>query len=516
MTDGAQSLTGGDVARLRVAGLTKRYGSQTALAAVDLRVAPGEVVAVVGENGAGKSTLSKILAGAIRPDAGRVEVDGRSVEFSSPRDSIRHGISYIPQELAYLPNLGVADNLLVGRWPSRFGFTNRAVVRREAAALAERFGIDIDVDEPIANLRLAERQLAEILKALARDTRVLILDEPTASLTSSEAQNLFRVLRGLAESGVGAIFISHRIDEVFDIADRIVVLRNGRVAASLDPRRTTPRELITHMLGSEVAAMERAVEAASAPPTDDTALRIVSWSRAGLPPIRDLSFDLQRGEILGLFGQRGAGADLVADGLGGRIGDFRGSVERNGVRRSTFSNPRDSRSAGIAYVPPERKRDGLVLGMSIAANLSLLTLRRISRFGWINNYRERRDARGWRERLQIRSRSVTQNVGSLSGGNQQKVLLGARLAAQPEILVLNEPTRGVDVGSRAEIHRYLRDEATRGTAVLWVTSDVEEVVTVSDRVIVMRDGVAVAELSGDDITQQNALALATKEVEVPA
>jgi ribose transport system ATP-binding protein len=503
VTDGA--VTEG----LAASNLSKRYGAHLALQAVDFVIGRGEIVAVVGENGAGKSTLSKILGGAIRPDSGSLMLDGQVLHFGSPRDALHAGISYIPQELAYLPDLTVADNLLVGQWPSRAGFTNRRAVRRRASEIAVKFGVDLDVRRPIAELGLADRQLVEILKALARDTKVLILDEPTASLTSEESSTLFRTLRGLASAGVSVIFISHRLDEIFDIADRLLVLRNGEVVATLTTSQTTPRQLIGHMLGGEVAQAE--LDLPDSAHVGPTALKLRGWTRPGLPDISDLALDLRSGEILGLYGPRGSGADLLADGLGGRIGDFRGTVEIGGVERPAFSNPRESRAAGIGYVPPERKRDGLNLETSISANLSMLVLPRVSRWGFINRLAERRNANEWRDTLQIRCRSITQQVGALSGGNQQKVLLGSRLVAHPSFLVLNEPTRGVDVGTRVQIHQYLKAEASRGTSVLWVTSDIEEAVLVSDRLLVMRDGAVVGELTGRDMTQANALALATGE-----
>src|SRR5579862_1198930 len=501
--------------RLEARSLNKRYGAQVALRAVDFELAVGEAVAVVGENGAGKSTFSKILAGAIRPDSGELRLDGQLLELRSPREALRAGISYIPQELAYVPNLNVADSLLIGRWPNRLGFTTRGAVRREAARIAEEFGVDLDVRRPISDLRLAERQLAEILKALARHAKLIVLDEPTASLTSEESANLFRVLRGLCRAGVGVIFISHRLDEVFEVADRIVVLRNGAAVADVPTAETTTAQLIEHMLGVAIVRAERDVQAETAEPssTQLPTLRVIGYSRPGLPDIRNLNFELRRGEVLGLFGHRGSGADVVADGLGGRIGDFEGRIECGGKEFAPFKNPGEAKRAGISYVPPERKRDGLVLGMSIDANISLLVLERVSHAGVINRHTEQRQATEWRNRLAIRSKSVKQSVESLSGGNQQKVMLASRLEVHPIVLVLNDPTRGVDVGARAEIHKYLKEEATeRGTAVLWITTDAEEAVIVSDRLLVMRDGEIVGELRSAAKTQANALALATEEV----
>jgi ribose transport system ATP-binding protein len=497
------------VPRLTATSISKRYGPELALKYVDLTVGRGEIVAVIGENGAGKSTLSKVLSGAIRSDTGELRLDDELLHVTSPRDALRAGIAYIPQELAYLPNLTVAENLLVGRWPSRLGFTNKVAVRREATRLADRFGIQLDVHKPIVEMALAERQLVEILKALARNAKVLTLDEPTASLTSEEAMNLFRVLRNLAATGVAIIFISHRLDEIFEIADRIVVLRNGAVVAATATAETTPLQLIDYMLGAEAASADRTLGSRST--GEEPVLSVQGWSRPGWPRITDLSLELRKGEVLGLFGQRGSGADLVADGLGGRVSGFRGLTIVHGRPQGTFASPRRAREAGIAYVPPERKRDGLLMNRTIQENLSLLEMRKFSRLGFMNRLAERKMAERWRDILQIRCRSVGQPISSLSGGNQQKVLLGSRLVSRPGLLVLNEPTRGVDVGTRAQIHRYLKDEARRGTAVLWVTSDVEEVVLVSDRILVMRDGRLVGELTGSSISQARALALAAGE-----
>jgi ABC-type sugar transport system ATPase subunit len=305
------------------------------------------------------------------------------------------------------------------------------------------------------------------------------------------------------------IFISHRLDEVFTLADRIVVLRNGDVVANLATATATSHEVIAHMLGAAVAEYEGT--RARAARAGEEALALRNWARVGLPTIVDFSLTLHHNEVLGLFGPRGCGADLIVDGLAGRVTDFDGELRLEGYARPLFRNARDARAAGLAYVPPERKREGLVMALPVQTNLTLHVLSSVSRLGWINRRRERRVAEEWRDRLVIRLRSVRQPVESLSGGNQQKVLLGSRLLSKPRVLVLNEPTRGVDVGARAEIHRYLRGEADAGAAILWVTSDAEEAVVVSDRLLVMRDGAIVGELTGSDMTQRNALMLATKE-----
>jgi ribose transport system ATP-binding protein len=491
---------------LNVEGATKYYGPVPALRDVSFSVGAGEILAVVGENGAGKSTLSKILAGVVQPDEGTLTLRGKPLKVRSPREALEAGMSYIPQELEYLPNLTVAENLAVGRWPSRGGFTNTKRGREAAEELAGRFGISLDVRRPITEMGLAERQLVEILKALARDTSILILDEPTAALTSDEAQNLFRAVKGLTASGVGVIFISHRLDEVLEFADRILVLRNGIVAADTPAATATPQEVIRQMLGTEPEHLAKSARGAH-----DTraALSLESWTRIGLPNIVDVSLELGEGEVLGLFGLRGSGADLIAGALGGRVQGFRGDLLVMGQKRELFDSARASRAAGIGYVPPERKRDGLVLEMSIQSNISMLVLGDVAKVGFIGRSQERCLAQKWRETLDVRCQSLTQHVGLLSGGNQQKVLLASRLATEPAVLVLNEPTRGVDVGTRLQIHDYLRNEARHGRSVLWVTSDVEEAVAVSDRLLIMRDGKLVGELTDERMTQTLALTLAT-------
>jgi ribose transport system ATP-binding protein len=498
--------SGGEV--LRATKLAKSYGGHLVLKHVDFAIEAGEIVAVIGENGAGKSTFAKIIAGAVKPDSGELTCGGRSVEFRSPRDSLRAGIAYIPQELAYLPNLTVADNILVGRWPHRAGVTSDLSIRALATNEAQRFGIQVPVARRMSDLTLAERQLVEILKALTRSSSVLVLDEPTASLTSSESKNLFGILRRLARDGLSVIFISHRMDEVFEVSDRVVVLRNGEVVGDVATAATTRPELIGYMLGAAAGELAEQREARS---FNDVALELVEWSLFGEPQIRNFNLTVRRGEIVCLFGIRGSGGEAIAEGLAGRKPKFEGGLLIEGKRYSVFRKPAAARKAGIGYVPAERKREGLVMPLSVEANLSLLVLRLISKLGWLSAKAERRLGNQLRDRMQIRLRALSQPVSTLSGGNQQKVMLASRLATQPRVLVLQEPTRGVDVGARVEIHHFLRSIAAQGTAVLWVTTDVEEAVLIADRLVVLREGTVVAELIGQKMTQGKALELATKD-----
>ncbi len=493
---------------LRATRLAKSYGGHLVLKHVDFSIDAGEIVAVIGENGAGKSTFAKIVAGAVQPESGELTCQGRHVEFRSPRDALKAGIAYIPQELAYLPEVSVAENILVGRWPHRAGVTSSLAIRALASAEARRFGIDVAVGRKMASLTLAERQLVEILKALTRSSAVLVLDEPTASLTSSESKNLFAILRKLARTGLSVIFISHRMDEIFEVSDRTVVLRNGEVVANVATAKVTRSELIGHMLGAAAAEFGERRDAGT---FKDPALQLEGWSWRGEPAIRDFSLTVHRGEIVCLFGLHGSGGEVLAEGLAGRKPKFEGTVVINGKRHPMFRRPGSARKAGIGYVPAERKREGLVMPLPVYANLSLLVLRLVSTLGWLRPSAEHRLAVELRDRMQIRLRSLAQPVSTLSGGNQQKVLLASRLAFQPKVLVLQEPTRGVDVGARFEIHQYLRSIAAQGMGVLWVTTDVEEAVLIADRLVVMREGVVVAELTGTGKTQGNALELATKD-----
>jgi ABC-type sugar transport system ATPase subunit len=493
---------------LNATGLGKSYGGHLVLKHINFSIGEGEIVAVIGENGAGKSTFAKIVTGVIRPDGGQIEIRGKAVELQSPRDALREGIAYIPQELAYLSNRSVADNILVGRWPSRAGFTSERAITAAASAEAAKFGIELHLDWPMAQLTLAERQLVEIVKALTRSSRVLVLDEPTASLTSGESSKLFSILRQLGKTGLSVIFISHRMDEVFDVSHRVVVLRNGEVVGNVRTEEATRPQLIGLMLG---AAAEEYRERREDRAFTEPALQLVGWSWNGEPPIRDLNLVVHRGEIVTLFGLRGSGGEAIAEGLAGRNPRFGGTVVVEGREFPVFKTIQASGRAGIGYLPAERKRDGLVMPLSVQANLSLLVLPRLSRLGWIQQSAERRDAEQVRQTLQIRARSLSQIVATLSGGNQQKVVLGSRLMAKPRVLVLQEPTRGVDVGARFEIHHYLRGIAEQGTAILWITTDVEEAVLVADRLVILREGRIVAELTGKAKTQGQAVAMAAKD-----
>jgi ribose transport system ATP-binding protein len=500
------SRVGGSGPLLRTVGISKSYSGNRVLADVSFRLTSGESVAVIGENGAGKSTFAKVLAGAIRPDGGTLEVGGEPVSFHSPRDALRHGIAFIPQELAYVPHMTVAENILLGHWPGWHGLTSPGSTVRDAQRECERYGILLDVRRVMTTLKLADRQIVEIIKALARKAQVIVLDEPTASLSEQESRALFAVLKRLTDAEVGVIYISHRMDEVYEFSDRVVVFRNGELVASVAPAESTPAQLIAYMLGQE---KEKFVQSARRVARDKAVVELREWTHDGVPSLSHVSLSVARGEIVGLYGLRGSGADLVAEGLAGLRPEIRGELSLNRAPRPIFATPLAAYQAKVAYVPPERKRDGLVLILSIQSNLVLLILQRLSRWGVVRRRQEATTAQELAARFDVRYRTLGQPLGQLSGGNQQKVLLASRMAASPQLLILQEPTRGVDVGARVEIHRFLVDIARQGCAVLLVTSDVEESVIVSDRLIVLRDGAIVGELSGSSKTQASAIALST-------
>jgi ribose transport system ATP-binding protein len=490
---------------LETSGLCKRYASHLVLADIDFVLDRGQSVAVVGENGAGKSTFAKILAGVVRPDDGEIRLEGDLVAFDSPRAALQSGVAFIPQELAYVPALTVGENILIGRLPSNRGIVSHRSILREAGQAASRFGIALAMDRRMASLRLAERQMVEIVKALARRARVLVLDEPTAALNDDESRNLFAVLKKLASEGVGIVYISHRMDEVHRFSDRVDVFRNGRRVASVKPSEATPDELIHHMLGQAAEKIHFTEREAS---DEQPVLSLLDWHSEGDQRLDGVSLTVGKGEIVGLFGIRGCGSDVIAEGLAGRYPGISGNLVVEGRRHKIFATPRGARKANVGYVPQERKIDGLVLPMSIRDNLSLLVLNRFSQLGLFNRRLASSSANDLAHRFDVRYRNLGQQVVELSGGNQQKVLLASRLAPRPRILVLHEPTRGVDVGARVEIHQFLRNVAAQGTAVLLVTPDVEEAVAVSDRLLVMRNGRVVAELQGTTKTQAQALRLA--------
>ena len=507
---------------MELRGIGKRYGSNQVLQGIDLELVPGRCIGLVGENGAGKSTLLSIISGKTPQSDGTLRLDGAEVAFKSPREARAQGIEIIPQELAYVPHLSVAENLMMPNWPrGRWGVTQRWL-RKAGAEAVDRLGLSIDVRRDMIDLSLAERQLVEIAKALLGDARVLILDEPTASLHARETEFLLERLRSLKAAGVSLVYVCHHLDESVEISDEIVVLRNGRMEDRSATADTSLGRTVNLMLGAEYEAP--ATEQADSSVPHEVALRLDGWTSEQQPAIDDVSLEIRTGEIVGIFGLVGSGAETVARALGGHERRVTGTVSVGAASGSAGaapgagadagastttpvpSTPIRSRALGIAYVPAERKTDGLALNQSISENITVMELGRYATpLGVMKGRAQLDGAKRLATETDVRCTSVKQEVGELSGGNQQKVLLASRLAAAPRVLVLHEPTRGVDIGSRTQIHQQLAEFARQGAAVVLVTSDVQEAIDATDRLVVMRDGRVVDELTHDRKTKSIAL-----------
>jgi rhamnose transport system ATP-binding protein len=489
---------------LQLRGVSRRFAGVQALEDVDLDLAAGEVHALVGENGAGKSTLVKILAGVHRPDAGTIRLGGEEVDLDGPAAARDRGIAVIHQQPNLFPDLDVAENVFVGRLPrGRLGRIDWREARAATERLLARLGVVLRVTTPVRGLPVADQQLVEIVKALSIDARVLVMDEPTAALSGREVERLFASVRQLRLDGVAVLFVNHRLEEVFALCDRITVLRDGRRVITAPIADLTPAETIRHMVGRRVDSLypKEPVDAG------EVALQVRGLTRSGV--FRDIGFDVRRGEIVALAGLVGAGRTEVARALFGIDRADSGDVLVRG-RRVEIASPAGAMRAGLAYVPEDRHHQGLVLGFSIAANISLPVLSRLTRAGGvIDAGRERSLARDYAERLQVRATGVEQPVADLSGGNQQKVVIAKWLATRPDVLILDEPTRGIDVGAKAEVHRIISRLAADGLAILLISSELPEVIGMADRVVVFHEGRVAATLPRADATEERIMAAAT-------
>jgi len=487
-------------------GIEKAFPGVRALDQCRFEFRSGEVHALVGENGAGKSTLMKVLAGVARCDAGTIRLDGREVVIGSPRAAQDLGISIIHQELNLMPHLTVAQNIFIGREPRRRlrFLLDEPAINEQARTLLERLRLRIDPRTRVSELTVAKQQMVEIAKALSLSSRVLIMDEPTAALTDAEIAELFRITRELRDKGVGIVHISHRLEELHAISDRITVMRDGKTVQTLATPDATIEEIIRLMVGRTI--YEGAPEIPDLPHHEVVLeLRHVSRGRA----LRDISFTLRRGEILGVAGLVGAGRTEVARAVFGADPIDSGEILVRG-RAVKIRSPRDAVRHGIAYLSEDRKRFGLVLGLDIESNIVLATLRRF--LGWlgvVDAARTRAAARRYVDALRIRTPSLQQKAKNLSGGNQQKVVIGKWLAAETEILLFDEPTRGIDVGAKSEIYRLLNDLAVQGKSILMISSELPEVLRMSHRILVMCEGRITGELPGG-ASQEAIMTLATQ------
>jgi ribose transport system ATP-binding protein len=509
---------------LQMTGISKRFPGVVALDRVDFQVSAGEIVALVGENGAGKSTLMKILAGIHRADAGEIRIDGAPARLHSPSDAARLGIGIIHQDLEVVDTLDVAGNVFLGREPRRGG-PLRLLDRRRMDADAERqlarIGVRLAPRTPLRRLSTAERQFVAIVRALSMEARLLVLDEPTSSLTSSDAERLFGVLRDLRSAGTAIVYISHRLNEVERLADRAVVLRDGRNAGALERDALARDRLVQLMVGpafAEAMAGRAGVAGATAKPGLPAVAPakaggiapprlLVEQLRTGRYPGVEVSFAVHRGEVLGIAGLIGSGRSELAEAICGVGARLSGRVLLDG-QPLAIGSPRDAIRHGICLVPEDRRRCGVVAAMSVRENVTLPALASYARFGLVQRAIEGQAVRRVTAELRVKAASIDTPLATLSGGNQQKVVLAQWLALRPRVIVFDEPTQGVDVGAKAEIHRLIRSLADDGTAVVMISSDMDEIVAESDRVAVMRDGRITGILSRADCSPESIMRLA--------
>jgi rhamnose transport system ATP-binding protein len=488
----------------------KSYGAVHALRHGNIALRPGEVRALVGENGAGKSTLVKLLGGVVRLDDGRMLVEGEPVDFHSPTDARDAGIAVIYQEPTLFPDLSVAENVVMGRHPlGSLHRIDRRAMRREVQELLDRLGVRLDAERPVRGLSIADQQIVEIAKALSFDARVLIMDEPTAALSGPEVERLFTVVRTLRDRGAAVLFISHRLDEVFALCDTVTIMRDGEVVHRATTAELTPGEVVRRMVGRELSALFPKEDAK----IGGTLLRVHRLTREGV--FTDVSFEVRAGEIVALAGLVGAGRSEVARAIFGIDRADAGHVEVDG-RRLPGARPLAAMRAGLGFVPEDRRQQGLVMDLSVARNATLTRMGALARGGIIRSRAERRLATEWATRLQLKFHKLDDPVGFLSGGNQQKVVLAKWLATEPKVLIVDEPTRGIDVGTKAEVHRLLSELAGRGVAVLMISSELPEVLGMADRVLVMHEGRLTGELSRAEATEERVMQAATGQLEAAA
>ncbi len=498
---------------LEATGLTKSFAGVHALRGVDFALRAGEVHALVGENGAGKSTLIKVLTGVYRPDAGSVRLAGEERSFRTPLEAQAAGISTIYQEVNLVPLMSVARNLYLGREPRHFGLVDVRAMRRDAAATLERYGVRVDVTRPLHTLGLGAQQMVAIARAVEADARVVIMDEPTSSLESREVQTLFSVIRTLREQSIAVVFVSHRLDELYEICDRVTVMRDGSVVHTGDLAGLGRLELIALMLGRELSAVRAegatAFDAASHVPRDERKPALRAESLEIRHRLHGVSLDVHAGEVVGLGGMLGAGRSETAKAIIGALPTGGGTVEVDG-KRLHRRNPAAAMRAGVVMLAEDRKAEGIIPSLSVRENIVLAALPRMSRAGVVSAEKQDAVVKLFMDRLHIKASSPQQRVSDLSGGNQQKVLLARWLCMNPKVLLLDEPTRGIDVGAKAEVQALIDELAREGLAVLLISSELEELIEGSDRIVVLKDGAVVGHLEGDDVTEDRLMhALAT-------
>lgn len=488
---------------LQASGITKSFPGVRALDGVSLTVRRGRLNALLGENGAGKSTLMNILAGVFPPDSGTVTLEGRPLSFRNPREAQVAGISIIFQELNLVPELSIAENIFIGREPTRFGLVDYARMNADAAALLKELELDADPRMPISQLKVGAQQVVEIAKALSFKARVIIMDEPTSAITGLEIEMLFRQIRRLKQSGVGLIYITHKLDELTEIADDITVFRDGKLVGQREFREVTRSEMIRMMVGRELSDLFPKSPAQFG----EVVLRVKNISlqhgeRTGDFAVKDVSFEVRKGEVLGIFGLMGAGrTELLQTLFGLHSRTSSGEIEIEG-RQVKIDSPHSAIGAGLALAPEDRKAEGVVLELSVAHNTTLSCLSRIERFGLLQPKRERELVGNYVERLRVKTPSIEQRIVNLSGGNQQKVVLAKWLATKPKVLLLDEPTRGIDINAKKEIYALIDELTQSGLGVVMVSSELPEILGIADRIIVLCEGRKTAEFSRAEATEE--------------
>ena len=481
--------------------ITKRFPGVLALDDVSFGFEPGECHALMGENGAGKSTLGKILAGVYRPDSGQVLMGGEAIHPSTPLLARKLGIAMVHQELAFCPNLTVAENLCLGDMPRSFSFVQKGRMRDRARAMLDQIEAEIPVDRPIGELSTGQEQMVQIAAAVGQDARVIVMDEPTSSLSARESEHLFALLGKLKKRGITVIYVSHRMEEIFRLCDRITVLRDGRHVATESIAGTSPERVIHQMIGREIASFTPAHLGKELGPE---MLRVDQLSSPG--KFRDIHFTLRAGEVLGLAGLVGAGRSEVAQALFGLDPGMAGTVWVRG-QEAQIHSPQRALQLGLGLLPEDRKRQGLVLSMNCRENSSLAALPLLSRFGFVRRAEERTVAANYIGQLRVKTPGLEAAISGLSGGNQQKIALAKWLARHCQILIVDEPTRGVDVGAKAEIHHLLDQLACEGVAILLISSELPEIMNLSRRIIVLREGVQMGALDRTDFSQPSLMRL---------
>jgi rhamnose transport system ATP-binding protein len=497
--------TAGGVPRLELRQASKSFGRVRALIDGSLTLWPGEVHALLGENGAGKSTLVKILAGVYRPDSGELRIDGAERQFATPAQARDAGIAVIYQEPTLFFDLSIAENIYMGRQPlDRFGRIDYDAMHREVAALLASLGVDLKPGRLVRGLSIADQQVIEIAKALSLNANVLVMDEPTAALSLPEVERLFAIARKLRDRGVAVLFITHRLEEVFALTQHVTIMRDGAKVFDAPTSALTPQEIVAKMVGRDLATFYPKADV----PPGEVMLRVRGLTRRGV--FKDISFDVREGEIVALSGLVGAGRSEVARAIFGIDACDAGQVQIAG-KTLAMGEPAAAVRAGLALVPEDRRQQGLALELSIARNASMTVLGRLVRFGLISASRETQLAGQWGTRLRLKAGDLNAPVSTLSGGNQQKVVLGKWLATGPKVLIIDEPTRGIDVGAKAEVYGALAELVREGMAVLMISSELPEVLGMADRVLVMHEGRITADIARADATEERIMSAALGE-----